>query len=92
MNKNDGSLAKIELLRPKWWFVENSAIVGETLPLNMPELRLSGNAFVTSIDECPKIENKKNAKSNVVIGKFIHENAIVFDLYFEGNDKPIGVA
>lgn len=90
MAKGDGSIAKIELLRPMWWLKQNKARGGR-LWLNLPEMGLHGWAKVLSIGPCKADSRKRPPGSQVVTGKFTHDNATVYDLYFEGLQKPIGV-
>ena len=92
MRKADGSIAKIDLLRPLWWLKEASAEIGETIELSMPEMGIEGEAKVLSIGPCKADSRKGDPKYRVVTGKFTHENAIVLDLHFNNNpNDPLGV-
>ena len=92
IRKADGSIAKIDLLRPLWWVEEADAKVGGIIALSMPEMGIEGNATVVSIDPCQADSRKGDPRCRVVTGKFTHENAIVLDLYFNNNPKePLGV-
>jgi len=88
--ESDGSLTKVDLLRPTWWLEEYGATEGASIYLDLTEICVSGNFQVKSIDPCPDIEPGKPG-TQPVIGKFTHENAVVLDLTFEGESKPLGV-
>lgn len=92
MRKADGSIAKVDLLRPLWWLEEAKAGVGGTIVLSMPEMGIEGDAKVLSIRPCKADSRKGDPKYRVVTGKFTHENAIVLDLHFNNNpNDPLGV-
>ncbi|MDD3022183.1 MAG: polymorphic toxin-type HINT domain-containing protein [Alphaproteobacteria bacterium] len=86
MHKADGSIAKVDLLRPLWWLEEAKAEVGGTIALSMSEMGIEGEAKVLSIGPCKAYSRKGDSKYRVVTGKFTHENAIVLDLAF--NNDP----
>ncbi len=92
MIKADGSTAEIDLLRPLWWLSRAEARVGGAIYLSMPEIGIEGNAKVLKIGPCNADSRGKDPLYRVVTGKFVHENAVVQDLYFNnGIDKPLGV-
>lgn len=92
MRKADGSIAKIDLLRPLWWLEEANAEVGGTITLSMPEMGIEGEAKVLNIGSCKADSRENPPGTQVVTGKFTHENAIVLDLYFNNNpNDPLGV-
>jgi hypothetical protein len=52
---SDGGIVDAEIIRPRSWILEGGLCAGRILPLNLPELEVSGLAFVTAIDDCPPI-------------------------------------
>lgn len=92
MRKADGSVAKVDLLRPLWWLEDAEAEVGGTIALSMPEMGIDGDAKVLSIGPCKADSRKIDPTNRVVTGKFTHENAIVLDLAFNNNlNNKVGV-
>jgi len=87
IRKTDGSIAKIDLLRPLWWLEEANAEVGGTIALSMPEMGIEGDAKVVNIGPCKAGSRNGNSKHPVVTGKFTHENAVVLDLHFNNNPR-----
>ena len=55
IERSDGGIADAEIIRPRWWILANGRCAGRMLPLNLPELDVSGLALVTAIDDCPSI-------------------------------------
>ena len=51
----DGGIVDAEIIRPRSWIQANGLCAGRMLPLNLPELEVSGLALVTAIDDCPPI-------------------------------------
>jgi filamentous hemagglutinin len=87
MRKDDGSIAKIGLLRPLWWLKKANAKAGGTINLSMPEMGIVGEAKVISINPCTVDSRNSKPNENVVTGTFAHENAIVLDLGFNNDPK-----
>jgi hypothetical protein len=52
---SDGGIVDAEIIRPRSWILRNGLCAGRMLPLNLPELEVSGLALVTAIDDCPPI-------------------------------------
>lgn len=92
IKKDDGSIAKIDLLRPLWWIEEAQSEIGSTIPLSMPEMGIEGEAEVINISSC-SVDSRNSPKGQrVVTGKFTHENAIVLDLCFNNDpNNSLGV-
>jgi hypothetical protein len=55
VERSDGGIVDAEIIRPHSWILESGLCAGRMLPLNLPELEVSGLAFVTAIDDCPPI-------------------------------------
>ena len=91
LTKPDGSIAKLEIARPLWWF-GGEISVGDTIDLTLHELALDGQARVLAISP-GEVDSRENTPgSEIVIGTIQHENAVVFDLVFnDTSDKPLGV-
>lgn len=89
--KDDGDRLDIILLRPNWWIERVNAYVGSTIYLDMPEMGAVGYSKVLSIK--PTSADSRNSKNgyDIVTGKFTHLSDKVYDLYFEGNQDPLGV-
>jgi hypothetical protein len=69
MEKADGGLLEIDLIRPEEWIRAAGAFRGGQLYLDMPELGAKGLARVLYIGQCPKIEA---GEGQVVISTFAH--------------------
>lgn len=91
MRKDDGSKVELELARPMWWMDFNEAKVGATVHIDLEEMGIVGDATVLKIGPCTEDSRENSKGSNLVIGKFKHHNAVVWDLRFEGLDEPLGV-
>jgi hypothetical protein len=55
VERSDGGIVDAEIIRPHSWILESGLCAGRMLPLNLPELEVSGLALVTAIDDCPPI-------------------------------------
>ena len=92
IRKADGSIARVDLLRPLWWLEEAGAKVGGTIYLSMPEMGIDGDARVLKIEPNTTDSRKAGSGSRVVTGTFVHENAVLLDLYFNYNsNESLGV-
>jgi len=90
LRKPDGSVAKVWVSRPLWWFEVTHAKVGATVPLNIQEAGISGEATIHKIEPLSPSDPPKPGYSPV-IGKIEHQNATVLELVFEGEKSPLGV-
>ncbi|MBU1218214.1 hypothetical protein KKF97_00250, partial [Myxococcota bacterium] len=89
--KEDGSKVHIDLLRPLWWVLLNNFVIGKTIFISLKEMGIEGDAKITNISP-HRINYLKNRRDlQVVTGKFIHENAVVLDLFFNNLKNPLGV-
>ena len=68
VERSDGGIVEAEIIRPRSWILANSICAGRLLPLNLPELDVSGLAMVTSIDDCPPIAD---GEGSVVTARFV---------------------
>jgi RHS repeat-associated protein len=91
LEKADGSLVQVLLVRSLSWIETEKAELHRSLFLDLPEMGVRENAKVVSISECSADSRLLSTGKRLVTGIFIHENAKVFDLYFEALEKPIGV-
>jgi hypothetical protein len=64
----DGGIVDAEIIRPRSWILANGLCAGRMLPLNLPELEVSGLALVTAIDDCPPIAG---GEGSVVTARFV---------------------
>ncbi|QDU08161.1 polymorphic toxin-type HINT domain-containing protein [Gimesia aquarii] len=87
--KLDGTLANVSLLRPNHWLTQQSATVGGTVYISVPECGIDGNATVLSIEACPPIAANPGPGFQVVTGTFQHQAAKILDIAVEGESKPI---
>ncbi|HMO34728.1 MAG TPA: hypothetical protein PKA06_01670, partial [Gemmatales bacterium] len=91
MPKPDGSLAKLSVARPLWWIESTNAVVGNTIDLGMHEIGITGGAKVLSVRPCNVDSRTLSSDRYVVTGTIQHQNAIVWDLVFDGDStKPLG--
>ena len=72
-----------EIIRPRSWILANGLCAGRMLPLNLPELEVSGLALVTAIDDCPPI-----ASSKIISGGCFIEGTIVTVSSLPGRSSP----
>jgi hypothetical protein len=91
LEKADGSLVQVLLVRPLSWIETEKAELHRSLFLNLPEMGVRGNAKIVSISECSADSRLLSTGKRLVTGIFVHENAKVLDLYFEALEKPLGV-
>ena len=68
VERSDGGIVDAEIIRPRSWILESGLCAGRMLPLNLPELEVSGLALVTAIDDCPPIAC---GEGSVVTARFI---------------------
>jgi hypothetical protein len=68
VERSDGGIVDAELIRPRAWILANGICAGRLLPLNLPELEVSGLALVTAIDDCPPIAG---GEGSVVTARFV---------------------
>lgn len=92
MPKPDGSFAKLSVARPLWWIEHTQTMVGRTIDLGLHEIGISGEAKVLAIKPCTADSRTLQNDRYVVTGTIKHQNAIVWDLVFEGDSsKSLGV-
>jgi len=65
---SDGGIVDAEIIRPRSWILASGLCAGRMLPLNLPELEVSGLALVTAIDDCPPIAC---GEGSVVTARFV---------------------
>ena len=68
VERSDGGIVDAELIRPRAWILANGICAGRLLPLNLPELEVSGLGMVTAIDDCPPIAV---GEGSVVTARFV---------------------
>ena len=68
VERSDGSIVDAQIIRPRSWILANGLCAGRMLPLNLPELEVSGLALVTAIDDCPPIAD---GEGSVVTAQFV---------------------
>ncbi|MEI8214239.1 MAG: hypothetical protein WCI02_18990, partial [Planctomycetota bacterium] len=68
VERSDGGIVDAELIRPRSWILANGICAGRLLPLNLPELEVSGLGMVTAIDDCPPIAV---GEGSVVTARFV---------------------
>jgi len=68
VERSDGGIVDAEIIRPRSWILESGLCAGRMLPLNLPELEVSGLALVTAIDDCPPIAD---GEGSVVTARFV---------------------
>jgi hypothetical protein len=68
VERSDGGIVDAEIIRPRSWILRNGLCAGRMLPLNLPELEVSGLALVTAIDDCPPIAD---GEGSVVTARFV---------------------
>lgn len=91
MTKESGLGLWIDLLRPVTWIEEHNAQVGSTIHIDLYEMGAVGDAEVTYLGPCPKIQP---GTGTVVTGTFKHqadENSIVVHLKLEDQIELTGV-
>ena len=85
--RSDGGIVDAEIIRPRLWILESGLCVGRMLPLNLPELEVSGLALVTAIDDCPPIAG---GEGSVVTARFVtREVHVVASVDVPGADGSV---
>jgi hypothetical protein len=96
LEKEDGTPAKIQWLRPLRWFRETFGtdehateveLVGRSLTIDIPEFGLVGTAHVTGILPCPPIQTGTGCP---VVGRFKHISQDVLILHISGEPNALG--
>jgi hypothetical protein len=64
----DRAPCELQILRPRAWAEQYGLVAGATLPLDYPELKLTGSTTVHAVAPSPPIQS---GKGNVVIGRFV---------------------
>jgi VCBS repeat-containing protein len=90
MEKSDGSLLDIDLLRPARWLKTNGVAVGSTIHLDLPEIGAAGPAEVLSVAPCPEVAPRPSPRCQIVTGKFSHSSGEILDVHVEELEGPIG--
>ena len=90
----DGDLARISLLRPRWWVRERGCFeVGANIYLALPEQNISGHARLLSISKInfPEVGQKKNLTEGhqyqIITGKFERTSSNVRRLIFDNGEE-----
>jgi hypothetical protein len=83
-----GDSYNMQLLEPFSWITANQASVGNWVSLNLPELQISGDAQVESIEACPTIQS---GPGQVVLGTFEHISNDVVDVNLVRESQPLQV-
>ena len=68
VERSDGSIVDAEIIRPRSWILASGLCAGRMLPLNLPELEVTGLALVTAIYDCPPIAE---GEGSVVTAHFV---------------------
>jgi hypothetical protein len=87
VERSDGGIVDAEIIRPRSWILESGLCAGRMLPLNLPELEVSGLALVTAIDDCPPIAC---GEGSVVTARFVtREVQVVVSVDVLGADGTV---
>ena len=84
--KQDGTVADVVLLRPRWWIEQQKAEVDGRVLISVPECGIDGDATVHSIDPCPEVVS---GPGRVITGTFRHRVSSGIELSVEGEERPI---
>ena len=84
LEKQNGGILKIEMIRPLEWIQEYDARVGGTVFLRMKELGAEGNANVLEVSRCPKI---MKGEGQVVVSTFAHPSTDIVELIVQVGDQ-----
>jgi hypothetical protein len=87
LQKPDGTVSEINLLRPATWVEATGAHVGGTLPVDIGETGIRGRAEIMYLGPCPPIQT---AKGRIVTGTFKHVVSGVVDVHVTGQAAPTG--
>ena len=91
LERPDGSLAEVELIRPLWWLEQTGAAQGSTIHLEVTEAGLAGRARVVSLSEDVTVDSR-TAYGAIVTATIRHENASVIELVLDGDEvEALGV-
>jgi len=91
MTKHSGAMLWIELLRPLTWIEQHNASLGNTVHLEMHSMGAVGDAAVTFVGPCPKVQS---GEGTIVTGTFKHQaddSSKVVRLRLEGQEEATGV-
>jgi hypothetical protein len=68
VERSDGATVDVELLRPSSWVEQNELASGRRLPIQIPELEVSGWATVHDVEACPTLAV---GEGSFVTGRFV---------------------
>jgi RHS repeat-associated protein len=87
-DREDGNVVEMILLRRLEWLTHYAVEEGTWVPVDLPEMGVRGEALVTAVHPCPKIEE---GEGRVVTGTFRHSRGKVYELKVGGESEPLGV-
>ena len=68
VQRTDGGIVDAEIIRPRAWIEAYDLQAGRMMPLNLPELKVSGVATITALNACPPIAG---GEGSVVTARFV---------------------
>jgi hypothetical protein len=68
IERSDGAIVDVEMIRPKTWISSNQIFPGRVLPFNLTEMQIEGLAKITGVTDCPDISS---SEGSVVTARFI---------------------
>jgi RHS repeat-associated protein len=80
------SVVEVRLLRSPEWLQGNGVFVGAQLHVGMPELQVTGDALLVSVEPAPPVAPERG---RVILGTFTHVNSGVRQLHFANSDVVI---
>ncbi|WP_231742671.1 polymorphic toxin-type HINT domain-containing protein [Polystyrenella longa] len=85
--KKDGSWSDIQMLRPVEWIEEQSARVGHSIYISVPECGIDGDAEILDISFCPPIAP---GDGEVITATYKHQNASIIDVKIASEPVALG--
>ncbi|MEL6676560.1 MAG: papain fold toxin domain-containing protein [Bacteroidota bacterium] len=93
VDQGHGRKARVSLRRPNWWLQAYGATQkGDTLPINLPELGISGKATVADLapnqldTRLWEYELDQEKEKSPITGKFAYQASNVWEFYFDNGE------
>ena len=87
LTRDDESTCQITLLLDQDWLDVQSANVGATVTMDLPEMSVCGDAIVMSIEPT----EIQPGPGRLITGCFHHSSGDIHNLHIAGETEPIGV-
>ena len=90
LNRTDGSVAALSLIRPLWWIERTGAREGKQVEMEAKEAGISGSAEILNVRDDVHLDSRTlDSGLAPVISTITHQKARVIDLVLNGDDSSV---